>query len=241
VGALLTATDLDFGYSGVPVLHGTELTVDEGEIFALVGPNGAGKTTLLRLLSGLERPAAGTVHFDGADITALAPEARARRGLATVFGGNAVFGDMTVDANLRAGADQLRNDPALLATRTAEVFEVFPRLVERRGALAAQLSGGEQQMLALGKALMLEPRLLCLDELSLGLAPALVARLLDVLRARRDAGGTVLMVEQSVNVALDVADRIGYFERGRVCHIEDAAELRANPKRLHELYFGGAA
>jgi ABC-type branched-subunit amino acid transport system ATPase component len=241
VTAVLEATGLDFGYTGVPVLHGTELTVGEGEIFALVGPNGAGKTTLLRLLSGLVRPAAGTVQFDGHDITRLAPETRARLGLATVFGGAAVFGDMTVDANLRAGGDQLRNDPALLATRVADVFEVFPRLVERRGALASQLSGGEQQMLALGKALLLEPRLLCLDELSLGLAPALVARLLDVLRARREAGGTVLLVEQSVNVALDVADRIGYFERGRVVHIEDAGELRSDPERLHRLYFGGAA
>jgi len=241
VTAILEATALDFGYAGVPVLHGTGITVNEGEIFALVGPNGAGKTTLLRVLSGLERPAAGAVRLDEGDITGLAPEARARLGLATVFGGAATFGDMTVDANLRAGGDQLRNEPALLAARIAEMFEVFPRLVERRDALAAQLSGGEQQMLALAKALLLEPRLLCLDELSLGLAPALVARLLDVLRARRDAGGTVLMVEQSVNVALDVADRIGYFERGLVVHIEDAAELRANPERLHRLYFGGAA
>ena len=239
--AMLEATGLDFGYVGVPVLHGTDLTVNEGEIFALVGPNGAGKTTLLRLLSGLERPTAGKVVFDGRDVTALAAEARARLGLATVFGGAAAFGDMTVDGNLRAGGDQLRKQPALLATRVAEVFAVFPRLEERRSALAAQLSGGEQQMLALAKALLLEPRLLCLDELSLGLAPALVARLLDVLRARREAGGTVLMVEQSVNVALDVADRIGYFERGRVVHIEDAAALRADPARLHQLYFGGAA
>ena len=121
------------------------------------------------------------------------------------------------------------------------MFDVFPRLLERRSALAAQLSGGEQQMLALGKALLLEPRLLCIDELSLGLAPALVARLLDVLRRRRDAGGTVLLVEQSVHVALDVADRIGYFERGRVMHVDDAAALRADPKRLHRLYFGSAA
>jgi branched-chain amino acid transport system ATP-binding protein len=241
VAPVLEATGLDFGYAGVPVLHGADLTVNEGEIFALVGPNGAGKTTLLRLLSGLERARAGSVLFDGHDVTDLAPEARARLGLVTVFGGAAVFGDMTVDANLRAGGDQLRNEPDLLAARVAEVFAVFPRLVERRSALAAQLSGGEQQMLALGKALLLEPRLLCLDELSLGLAPALVARLLDVLRARRNAGGTVLMVEQSVNVALDVADRIGYFERGTVCHIEDAAELRADPERLHRLYFGGAA
>ena len=238
---VLEATDLEFAYAGVPVLHGTELTVREGEVMALVGPNGAGKTTFLRLLSGLERASAGHIHLDGTDIGRLAPEARARLGLATVFGGSAVFGDMTVDANLRAGGDQLRNEPDLLAERIADVFDVFPRLLERRTALAAQLSGGEQQMLALGKALLLEPRLLCIDELSLGLAPALVARLLDVLRRRRDAGGTVLLVEQSVHVALDVADRIGYFERGRVMHVDDAAALRADPERLHRLYFGSAA
>jgi ABC-type branched-subunit amino acid transport system ATPase component len=238
---VLAATGLEFAYSGVPVLHGTDVTVHEGEVLALVGPNGAGKTTLLRVLSGLERPKAGEVRLDGDDITRLPPEARARRGIATVFGGNAVFGDMTVDANLRAAGDQLRNDAELLAARVANVFTIFPRLVERRSALAAQLSGGEQQMLALGKALLLEPRVLCVDELSLGLAPALVARLLDVLRDRRAAGGTTLLVEQSVNVALDVADRIAYFERGRVCAIDDASALRADPERLHRLYFGGAA
>jgi ABC-type branched-subunit amino acid transport system ATPase component len=239
--AVLEATGLEFAYSGVPVLHGTDISVEEGEVLALVGPNGAGKTTLLRLLSGLERPAGGTILLDGTDVTRLSPEVRAAHGMAAVFGGAAIFGDMTVEGNLRAGGDQLRKDQALLRSRTDEVFDLFPRLLERRTAQAAHLSGGEQQMLALAKALLLHPRVLCLDELSLGLAPALVARLLEVLRRRRDEGGTILLVEQSVNVALDVADRIAYFERGRICSIDAAADLRRDPQRLHRLYFGGAA
>jgi ABC-type branched-subunit amino acid transport system ATPase component len=241
VADLLTVAGVDFGYGGVPVLHDTELSVREGEVLAVVGPNGAGKTTLLRLIAGLERPARGVVRFAGTDITSMPTEERVRRGLGVVFGGAAVFGDLTVEANLRAGADLIAADPAQVRARIDGVFDVFPRLAERRGSLGAQLSGGEQQMLALGKALLLEPKLLCIDELSLGLAPALVDRLLEVLRARKASGTAVLLVEQSVRVALTVADRAAYFERGRVVAVEDTAKLLKDPKRLHRLFFGDHA
>ena len=234
---LLRAAGLEFGYGGVPVLHGTDVEVRRGEVLALVGPNGAGKTTLLRVLAGLERPSAGVVEFDGVDVTNLPAEQRAARGMAVVFGGRAVFGDLSVDANLRAAGELLADRPALLDERITSVLDLFPRLAERRRALGAQLSGGEQQMLALAKALLLQPALLCIDELSLGLAPVLVDRLLDVLRRARDDGTTVLLVEQSVRVALSVADRCAYFERGHVRAIEDTPTLLADPARLKALFF----
>jgi ABC-type branched-subunit amino acid transport system ATPase component len=239
--ALLSVTGVDFAYSGVPVLHQTEIDVRGGEVLAIVGPNGAGKTTLLRVIAGLERPAGGSVQFGGTDITALPTERRAALGMAVVFGGAAVFGDLTVDANLRAAGDLLLPDSARLAARIKDVYGVFPRLAERRNALGAELSGGEQQMLALGKAFLLEPKLLCIDELSLGLAPALVDRLLDVLREQKASGTTILLVEQSVRVALAVADRAAYFERGRVVGIEDADALLADPNRLQRMFFGDHA
>jgi ABC-type branched-subunit amino acid transport system ATPase component len=235
---VLAATGLEFAYGGVPVLHGADLAVRRGEVLALVGPNGAGKTTLLRVLAGLERPSAGTVDLDGVDVTSLPTEQRAGAGMAVVFGGQAVFGDLSVDANLQAAGELLIDQPALLESRIASALELFPRLAERRAALAVQLSGGEQQMLAVAKALLLQPKVLCIDELSLGLAPVLVDRLLEVLRHQRDIGTTVLLVEQSVRVALAVADRCAYFERGEIRAIEDTAALVANPKRLRELFFG---
>ena len=235
---LLRGAGLEFAYGGVPVLHGTDIDVRRGEVLALVGPNGAGKTTLLRVLAGLEKPSGGSVDFAGDDVTALSTEARAGRGMAVVFGGRAVFGDLTVDNNLRAAGELLVERPGLLDDRIEAVLGFFPRLAERRTALGAQLSGGEQQMLALAKALLLEPTLLCIDELSLGLAPVLVDRLLDVLRRQRDAGTTILLVEQSVRVAMAIADRCAYFERGQVRALEDTPTLLAKPALLRKLFFG---
>jgi ABC-type branched-subunit amino acid transport system ATPase component len=166
-------------------------------------------------------------------------ETRVARGLGVVFGGGAVFGDLTVEANLRAGGQLLAKAPTTLASRIEEGYGLFPRLAERRSALGVQLSGGEQQMLALAKAFVLRPRLLCIDELSLGLAPVLVGRLLDSLRAFRAAGTTLLLVEQSVNVALSVADRIGYFERGEVRAVLEAEDARRRPDLLHALFLKG--
>lgn len=236
---ILEVDGVDFSYGAVQVLFGTTLSIEEGEILALLGPNGAGKTTLLRVISGLEHQQRGTVRFLGQDLGAIPAEERARRGLVTVFGGQAVFGDLGVEANLRAGGQLLRSRPGLLETRTREVYDMFPRLLERRRSLAVQLSGGEQQMLALGKAFLLRPRLLSIDELSMGLAPMLVNRLLDVLREFRDAGITILLVEQSANVAAAVADRAAVLERGEVRHVGAARDV-ASSEVLHELLIRGA-
>lgn len=235
---MLRAENLRFGYEGIPVLHDTALEVEPGEILALVGPNGGGKTTLLRVLAGLERPSEGSVHLDGTDLTTLSTEERVARGLAVVFGGRASFGGLSVVDNLVAGAELIHRDRALVSERLDEVFTTFPRLAERKTALAAQLSGGEQQMLGIGKAFMTGPKVLCIDELSLGLAPELVARLLDVLRGQNAAGTTLLLIEQSVNVALDIADRIAYFERGRVVTTESASRLAEDPGLLQRLFMG---
>jgi branched-chain amino acid transport system ATP-binding protein len=235
----LAVDGIEFAYDGTPVLFGTELAVAAGEVLALVGPNGAGKTTLLRVIAGLAAPGAGSVRLAGDDITSVATEARVLRGLAVVFGGRAVFGDLSVEANLQAGAEVVGRH--LVAERIELTYSVFPRLGERRNALAAQLSGGEQQMLALGKALLLRPDVLCIDELSLGLAPALVDRLLDVIRAESQRGTAVILVEQSVRVALAVADRVAYFERGRVVVVERAEALAADPARLRSLFFQEAS
>jgi ABC-type branched-subunit amino acid transport system ATPase component len=233
---LLEIEGIEFSYGTVPVLFHTSLSINEGEVVAVIGPNGAGKTTLLRVLAGLEKASRGTIRIGGEDITRLLPEERVQRRLVIVFGGHAVFGELTVDDNLTVGGQLLHRTPNLLEERRAEAYEIFPRLAERKKALAVQLSGGEQQMLALAKAFLLQPRVLCIDELSLGLAPTLVARLLDVVRRFRQSGITVLLVEQSVRVALSIADRCAWFERGEVREIRDAAELRERPELLHELF-----
>jgi branched-chain amino acid transport system ATP-binding protein len=233
VTPLLHVEGVDFAYGNAQVLYDTSLAVEPGEVLALVGPNGAGKTTLLRVIAGLERVRRGRIVFDGSDITGCPTEERVRRGLGVVFAGQSVFPALTVDANLAAGGQLL--DRATLEERLAETWALFPRLAERRSALGVELSGGEQQMLALAKAFLLRPRLLAIDELSLGLAPTLVARLLDAVRRFRDGGSTVLLIEQSVRVSAAVADRVALFERGQLRLVRDAAEVRAHPELLYEL------
>jgi ABC-type branched-subunit amino acid transport system ATPase component len=236
---LLDVRGVDFAYGNAQVLYGTSVAVEPGEVLALVGPNGAGKTTLLRVIAGLERVRRGTVAFDGSDITALPTEERVRRGLGVVFAGQSIFPALSVDANLAAGGQLL--DGATLEARLADVWELFPRLAERRRALGVELSGGEQQMLALAKAFLLRPRLLAIDELSLGLAPSLVGRLLDAVRRFRDDGTTILLIEQSVRVSAAVADRVALFERGQLRLVRDGAEVRAHPELLYELALSGSA
>ncbi|HEX4903882.1 MAG TPA: ABC transporter ATP-binding protein [Acidimicrobiales bacterium] len=225
---VLAVDDVRFAYGNVPVLFGTDLELRRGEVLGVLGPNGAGKTTLLRVVSGLETPASGAVVHDGDDITAHAPARRAERGLVSVFAGRSTFPDLTVAENLRVSGHILRRTPGLLDERITETFDLFPRLAERRGSTASQLSGGEQQMLALARAFLLHPAVLCIDELSLGLAPTLVDRLSDAVRGFRERGGSVLLVEQSMPVLLQAADRVALMERGTIRQVlADPADLTA--------------
>jgi branched-chain amino acid transport system ATP-binding protein len=233
----LELTDLDVRYGGVRALRGLSLTVGEGEIVALLGNNGAGKTTTLSTVSGLVRPAGGTVRHEGQDITRSAPPSIVERGLIHVPEGRRVFSTLTVHENLLMGGYPVR-DQAELRRRLDRVYDLLPRLAERRTQQGGTLSGGEQQMLAIGRALVAGPRLLMLDEPSMGLAPLLVAAVMDVIRDINAAGTSVLLVEQNAKAALKIAHR-GYVIENGVCSLEgSAAELSAD-SRVVEAYLGG--
>ncbi len=235
-GPLLEVTSLSAGYGDdVPVLFDVTLSVNAGEIVTLVGSNGAGKTTLLRAISRV-LPARGTLRFDGRDAAALAPEAVFDLGLVQVPEGRQLFDRMTVEDNLRMGAYR-RRDAAAVRRTFDRVYQLFPVLAERRRQAAGSLSGGEQQMCAIGRALMAAPRLLAVDEMSLGLAPVVVDRLLEVLAEVRREGVTVLLVEQDVFAAFSVADRGYVMETGRVVRQGTVAELRQDPE-VRKAYLG---
>ena len=237
---LLACRGIDFSYGRLQVLFGVDFTVDEGEMVALLGTNGAGKSTLLRVISGLGLPTRGTVRLDGADITYLDAERRIPRGITQIPGGRAVFGPLTIVDNLRVyGMSHGRNKRAV-ERGIEESFAAFPRLAERREQLASTLSGGEQQMLALSKALIVQPRLLLIDELSLGLAPKVVGELLDMVK-RINAGGTsVVLVEQSVNIALSTVDHAYFMEKGEMRFDGPAAELLGRDDLLRSVFLEGA-
>jgi ABC-type branched-subunit amino acid transport system ATPase component len=237
---LLAARGIDAGYGDLQVLFGTELVVHEGEIVALLGTNGSGKSTLLKVVSGLLLPQQGSVRLDGRDITYVAPERRVRMGIQQIPGGKAVFAPLTVLENLQVDAESLDVSPADRARRVDRCFEVFPQLEPRRHQRAGTLSGGEQQMLALAKAVITRPRLLLVDELSLGLAPTIVAQLLERVRTLRDEGTSIVLVEQSVNVALSIADRAYFLEKGTV-RFEGGAELLDRHDLLRSVFLGGHA
>jgi ABC-type branched-subunit amino acid transport system ATPase component len=216
-GPLLVCRGVDVCYDKVQVLFGVDLEVHEGEIVALLGTNGAGKSTLLKAISGLVRPTAGTISFGGRDISRATPLETTALGIVQVPGGKAVFPTLTVAEHFKAGCWLYAGQtPDETAGRTQRVMEMFPRLVERWDQLAGDLSGGEQQQLALGMAFVARPQLLVIDELSLGLAPVIVERLLDAVRAIHAEGATIVLVEQSVNVALTVATRAYFMEKGEV-------------------------
>ncbi|MHB8669244.1 MAG: MFS transporter [Acidimicrobiales bacterium] len=238
---ILACRHLDFSYGPLQVLFDVDLTVDEGEMVALLGTNGAGKSTLLRVISGLGLPDRGTVRFSGVDITFVDAERRTRMGISQVPGGRGVYRPLTVLENLRVigysrGRDRRKLEQGLEAT-----FEAFPRLAERRSQPAATLSGGEQQMLALARAYILQPRLLLIDELSLGLAPKVVAELLDIVRRINANGTAVVVVEQSVNIALSLVNHAYFMEKGEVRFDGTATDLLARPDLLRSVFLEGAA
>lgn len=225
---MLTVEGLSSAYGRIEVLHGVSLAVAAGEIVALVGSNGAGKTTLLRTLSGVRPATAGRIVFEGEDIHRLPPHRRVSRGIAQSPEGRQVFGPLSVDDNLRLGAFR-RNDGGV-RERLEEVYALFPALAERRRTPAVSLSGGQQQMLAIGRAVMSKPKLLLLDEPSLGLAPLLVEQVLRAVVDLKRAGVTVLLVEQNAAAALAIADRGYVLEVGRVVHEGAGRALLQDPK-----------
>jgi branched-chain amino acid transport system ATP-binding protein len=238
--SLLAVRDLCAGYGTIEVLHGVSLELDAGEIVALLGSNGAGKTTTLRALTGLVRPRAGEVVLNDARIDRLSAHRIVALGLGHVPEGRRIFGALTVEENLRLGGYLIRRDSAELVRRMEELFATFPRLRERRAQLAGTLSGGEQQMLAIARALMLRPRVLVLDEPSMGLAPKLVRSIFNIVSSVRRAGTAVLLVEQNARSALRVADRAYVLESGRIV-LEGAARDLASDSRVRAAYLGGSA
>jgi len=225
---MLAVEGVTAGYGPLAVLHEVSLTVGEGEIVSLVGANGAGKTTLIRTIVGLVRARAGRIAFRGQRIDGLTPEAIVTRGVSVVPEGARVFPDMTVLDNLRMGT-AIAEARAREAETMQEVFALFPRLSERRPQLARTLSGGERQMLAIGRALMARPRLLLLDEPSLGIQPSLVKGIIDTVRAINERGLTVFLIEQNVHLALPISHRAYVLEQGRIVLEDAGAALLANP------------
>jgi branched-chain amino acid transport system ATP-binding protein len=235
---LLELIDVHVRYGAIRALQGVSLHVGEGELIALIGSNGAGKSTTLRTISALLRPSEGTITFDGADITSAAPDRVVARGIAHCPEGRRIFGGLTVAENLRLGAvSRPRSDADAIAEDLSTVLELFPLLRERLGQAGGTLSGGEQQMLAIARALMTRPRLLLLDEPSLGLAPLLVERIFATIAELKRQGRTILLVEQNVHRAFDVADRVYVLETGRITLDGPAEALRHDPK-VEQSYLG---
>jgi len=232
---MLNIHGLRSGYGKIEVLHDVDVTIERGQIVTLIGANGAGKTTLLKTISGLIRPTAGTIQFDGKSIARRPPHKIVKLGLSQVPEGRAILKRMSVLDNLRMGAFT-RNDSEISRDINA-VFERFPALAERRGQMAVTLSGGEQQMLAIGRALMARPTLLLLDEPSLGLAPKFITRIFLTLRELKKEGKTILLVEQNARQALQVADHGYVMERGRIVLSGSGQELLSMPE-VQRTYLG---
>ena len=237
----LSVRELVVGYDGVRVLDGVDFEIGEGEIVAVIGTNGAGKSTLLRAIGGVVEADAGAVVFDGRDITHAPPDEIALHGIAQVPGGEGVFPGLTVEENLRAAAWQRRGSRGAVGRRVAEALEALPPLRHRGGDRAGDLSGGQQQQLALAMALMAEPALLLIDELSLGLAPLVVEELIESVRRLRGRGMSVLVVEQSVNIALALADRVYVMDGGAVRFTGTSEEVRLRPNLLRSVFLADAA
>jgi len=238
-GKLLVCRDVDVEYDGVQVLFGVDFDVDVGQIIALLGTNGAGKSTLLRAISGSQEASAGAIVYDGRDITHMPPHEIASRGIVQMPGGRGVFPGLTVRENLLLG-NWLVDDEAEVRRALLDVYELFPVLRERADELAGSLSGGQQQMLSLAQAFLSRPRLLLIDELSLGLAPAMVQQLVEVVRRIHERGVTIVIVEQSVNVALTIAEQAIFMEKGEIKFNGPTADLLRRPDILRAVYVKGS-
>jgi len=233
---LLALRNLQVSYGGIRAVKGIDLEVASGELVCLIGANGAGKTTTLKAITGLVRSAGGAIEYDGADITRLKTHEIARRHLALVPEGRGIFAQLTIDENLAMGAYG-RDDRPAVAGDVERSYTLFPRLKERRRQVAGTLSGGEQQMLAIARALMSRPRLLLLDEPSMGLAPLMVERIFEVIRTIASEGVTLLLVEQNARLALEVSHRGYVLEGGQVAFTGEARTLLGDP-RVREAYLG---
>jgi branched-chain amino acid transport system ATP-binding protein len=231
---MLTVTNAVLRYGVIEALHGITFDIQQGEIVTLLGANGAGKSTTLRMISGLHAPSSGSIVFEGRDVTHVKAHEFSSFGISHVPEGRRIFGRMTVEENLEMGAFQRRGS---LTDDIDEIYEMFPILKERRKQMGANLSGGEQQMLAIGRALMSKPRLLLLDEPSMGLAPMIIQQIFSIIGQIRDQGTTVFVVEQNAQQALRLADRGYVMENGRIVFGDIAANLLVDP-RVRAVYLG---
>ena len=234
---MLKVDNIDVYYGAIHAIKGISIEVPKGEIVTLVGSNGAGKSTTLRTISGLMKPKNGTILFEDKNIVGVPAHKIVGMGLCQVPEGRHVFANMSVMENLELGA-YLRNDKDGIARDLADVFKKFPRLLERKDQISGTLSGGEQQMLAMGRALMSRPRLLLLDEPSMGLAPLLVKEIFNIIKEINESGTTVLLVEQNANMALSIADKAYVLETGRIALAGTAQEL-ASSEAVRKAYLGG--
>ncbi len=237
MGTMLTINDINVFYGAIHAIKGVSLEVNEGEIVTLIGANGAGKSTILRTISGLLKPKTGSIQFEGQEIAGMPAHEIVKTGISQVPEGRRIFAEMSVLENLELGAFTRKDKDGIKADMEL-VFERFPRLKERIGQLAGTLSGGEQQMLAMGRALMSRPRLLLLDEPSMGLAPLLIKEIFTIIQDINKTGTTVLLVEQNANMALSIAHRAYVLETGRITLSGDAKELAASDE-VRKAYLGG--
>lgn len=234
---MLVLKDVNVFYGAIHAIKGISFEVNQGEIVTLIGSNGAGKSTSLKTISGLLRPKSGSITFKGDNLTKVAPQAIVAKGISQVPEGRRVFANMTVIENLELGA-YLRKDKAGIKQDMQHVYELFPRLLERNTQISGTLSGGEQQMLAMGRALMSKPQLLLLDEPSMGLAPILVKQIFSIIKEINASGTTILLVEQNAHMALSIANRAYVLETGKIVLSGDSKELAAS-EEVRKAYFGG--
>lgn len=234
---MLSVNNIDVFYGNIHALKDVSLEINEGEIVTLIGANGAGKSTLLKTISGLLKPKSGEISFEGSSIASKVAQAIVKKGISHVPEGRRVFAGMTVEENLELGA-YLRKDKQGIQEDFEKVYKLFPRLLERKKQQAGTLSGGEQQMLAMGRALMARPRLLLLDEPSMGLAPLLVKTIFEIIREINKTGTTILLVEQNANMALSIAHRAYVIETGKIVASGSAEELNQSDQ-IRNAYLGG--